>query len=300
MKLTTVTFFLLLFTQGLNAQQWFETGDVWVQREANGLSGYEGYEEVTVLRDTTIENKAAVILNVYNKGVGVAFGGSQIDRQYQRIVREEGNKIYHWDGEDFDLIYDFNLSVGDTLYVDYDDFDFECGAPIPCTLIDTSSITLGNRSLTVQHFEYYNDFWDEFGEFRIMEKVGMIEGHFEISPSFVCHTDATWYHLCSFTTGQDSMMFLQQPCYDLPLSTDDLEIKGLKLYPNPTDGVIYIESDEVIEMSSIYALDGMLLHRFKPTHSRINLNKFIYKPGIYLIELESRKGNVSKKRIYLR
>ena len=162
MKLTTLTFVLLLFIQGLNAQQWFETGDVWVQREANGLSGYEGYEEVTVLRDTTIENKAAVILNVYNKGVGVAFGGSQIDRQYQRIVREEGNKIYHWDGEEFDLIYDFNLSVGDTLYVDYDDFDSECGDPIPCTLMDTSSLTLGNRSLTVQHFEYYNDFWDQF------------------------------------------------------------------------------------------------------------------------------------------
>lgn len=292
----TIIILMCSFKMG-SAQNWFEQDHRRVQRLANGLGGTQGYEDLRIVGDTLLDGYSAKLMQVYYKWVSVGVG-SNAEGEYQRIVREQNDSIYMWKEDEYQLLYDFSLSVGDTIY--YADQDLVCAEPIRFILVDTSKITLGNDELRVQHFKVYESYWDYESDKTVIETIGLVEGHFDVGKTFACHTDATWYHICSYSTDQDSMLFLQQPCYDLPLSTDDPEIKGLKLYPNPTDGVIHIESDEVIEMISIYTLDGSLLYRSVPTHSRINLNDYIYKPGMYFIELESHKGNVSKKRVYIR
>jgi len=94
--------------------------------------------------------------------------------------------------------------------------------------------------------------------------------------------------------------------YGAPLGidfTDNIKIYNLKLFPNPSDGQFYIQSDNFIGMTrlSINSIEGKLIktYFFKSSDDlnnyRFNLRKI--PKGIYFINIENAAGTGSKKLI---
>lgn len=82
-------------------------------------------------------------------------------------------------------------------------------------------------------------------------------------------------------------------------STLGIEIVDEKLkvdlYPNPTDGLLNIESSSDLEIVELYSLSGKLLFQSNQDLATINLKNF--NTGVYLIRLQDINGFTSIRRV---
>ena len=88
------------------------------------------------------------------------------------------------------------------------------------------------------------------------------------------------------------------------LSTNDFDVKkGIEIYPNPTEGLIYIKSDSMIQSVAVFMLDGKLLnsnYQIGNKDTTINLRKVAGSAnGMYLIKIQTEKGTKTFK-MYLK
>lgn len=77
------------------------------------------------------------------------------------------------------------------------------------------------------------------------------------------------------------------------LSIDDFEQSEITIYPNPTDGRIYLERDKT-ESIEVYSLEGKLLNRFTEFENYIDLN---LSSGLYILKLLNGDKSIVKKLI---
>lgn len=81
------------------------------------------------------------------------------------------------------------------------------------------------------------------------------------------------------------------------ISTNNNFVFDLNIYPNPTSGLLNFESNETINFISLYNIHGKLLKTFNPSAQKLNLNLDYLKQGIYLVQINTNKGNSIKKII---
>ena len=73
------------------------------------------------------------------------------------------------------------------------------------------------------------------------------------------------------------------------LSTEEIEVSGLNLYPNPVDDYLHIkETIHPISSYTIYNLCGTVVSNNHPEDGIINVSRL--KPGLYLIIVETESG----------
>jgi hypothetical protein len=80
------------------------------------------------------------------------------------------------------------------------------------------------------------------------------------------------------------------------VSINSLESINISLYPNPVDGVLYIQSSDLTLSSNsvkIYSIDGKLLLEETLKRNSIDVSKL--SKGLYLIELQLNQGKVVKQ-----
>ncbi|MFH2143761.1 MAG: hypothetical protein ABIJ97_15155, partial [Bacteroidota bacterium] len=146
-----------------------------------------GYFTVEVVRDTTINGKYATIIE--NSDLGTLIPNAQL------ILREDSNKIYFFENNQFRLLYDFNLVAGDTLTFSipnkWNYYDFTCGlcpdtSKFAQVVIDSTEILIIDGQLLKSLYTrpiYNNDttcFYSwELGQ--IVERIGSYNGIFGYS-----------------------------------------------------------------------------------------------------------------------
>jgi hypothetical protein len=87
-----------------------------------------------------------------------------------------------------------------------------------------------------------------------------------------------------------------QVTVDDTLSVESLELaKAIKLYPNPTNNILYIDSKVTLEQIDLFDLSGKKLLFKENDLERVSLKDF--SEGIYLIQLTSINGERLTKRI---
>lgn len=79
-----------------------------------------------------------------------------------------------------------------------------------------------------------------------------------------------------------------------PDNFNDLS-SAIKIYPNPTDGDVFIESDEAINEVRVFNEAGQLMYQANPHEN--DLYYKLDKPGIYIIELQINGRTETKKVI---
>jgi hypothetical protein len=82
--------------------------------------------------------------------------------------------------------------------------------------------------------------------------------------------------------------------YDAALSIESPNISNIfSVYPNPTNGLITIETDQEIKSVKLFSLDGKLL--LEGQNSNLQIDNF--PSGIYMLYLESVNGTTLYKKI---
>ena len=80
------------------------------------------------------------------------------------------------------------------------------------------------------------------------------------------------------------------------LSVDENATIDFSLYPNPTTGLLYINSEQTeIEAITIYTLNGKKVLRGQLVHSTIDVSAIA--AGMYFIEITSESGPTIQKFI---
>ena len=78
------------------------------------------------------------------------------------------------------------------------------------------------------------------------------------------------------------------------------EAKGIKVYPNPTYGILTIESDNIGQHSiEITSLNGQIIHRSNFTGSSHQIDLSSFQEGVYFIKVRSRDYVRTEKLIKL-
>ena len=82
--------------------------------------------------------------------------------------------------------------------------------------------------------------------------------------------------------------------YDAALSNTDFNsTKAFRIYPNPTNGDLYIQSDDEIAKVILYSLDGRVLLETQSTYLQIQ----DLPSGVYIVSLENNIGKKSIQKI---
>ncbi len=81
---------------------------------------------------------------------------------------------------------------------------------------------------------------------------------------------------------------------DLTVNISDLEIaKGLRVFPNPTSGMLFIESNEVPTSIEVFDIIGQLIKTDNAQNNTIDLSA--YETGVYLLKVTYNEGVVTKR-----
>jgi hypothetical protein len=82
-------------------------------------------------------------------------------------------------------------------------------------------------------------------------------------------------------------------------SVNNYDIPNSKLYPNPANDFITIESYDIITSVSIYNSAGEIMEQKTLNSKEFNLNLDDYNNGLYLVKVTSEKGSYVHRFIKL-
>ena len=262
-----------------------------------------GYFTVEAVQDTTVNGKYATIFE--NRDLGSLIPDAQL------IVREDSNKIYFFENNQFKLLYDFNMSTGDTLTFsiphNWHYYDFSCGdspdtSRFAQVVIDSTAIlTIDGRLLKSLYTSpiYNNDttYYYSWQLGQIVERIGSHNGIFGFSTTqclggffgnFRCYNDSlinykTVTEDCDFVSGLDKI----------------IDKNTISIYPNPTGSKLLIHKYiNYITEYKILSITGQFLLERKNLFSKseeIDISAF--NQGIYVIKIRDDKDITAIQKI---
>ena len=257
-----------------------QTSTEWVF-EANNISGVYGQDTLRYLADTTIGT-------LQYKKVWYRIGDDLLFREDtvlgQVWYRPAQGGVFPFDPDTAErLIFDFSLSVGDTFRVRPliwpDTFQ---SLSVHDVFIDSS----GRRNLVLG--DSYS--WGMRGRFRLIEGVGSNHG------ILFLHQDATidWgqYLLCYRRDGVEAYVNDYYGTCNVHTgvnATGGLQDAQFKIYPNPNQGLIYIEALSTVLPQAI-ALYNQLGQKVleQPYSPQLDLSPLA--AGIYYLHLWDQAG----------
>ncbi len=238
---------------------------------SNGGSNY--YTEIYTIGTDTLINDIT-----YSK----VWTANQYGSSNYSFIREDlSGKVFYLNYlEEEYLIYDFNLILDDEIIlIDMSGqenlYTVENVDTIFFSGKDRKRITLFN-----QNFGEY-DYW--------IEGIGSLLG-LPFSGNLVI--DASTELLCFY---QDEELLYSNPQWnscDINLLIDDNYSKS-KIYPNPTNGKINIETQGQIEKITILDISGKII--LETTNTKIDLTK--QQAGTYFVKIETKNGILTEKII---
>jgi len=307
--ITTIVFFFITLSF---SQTWAPVGAKWY------YSHYAGsFEELTIIEsigDTTINSKQCKILNTYQIHESMDSTGSYhwdtLFCPLQYSFQESGIVyLYDFSKEVFDMLYNFNAVIGDTITVKDTAFQGYCPEAMPGNLFEyvidsitdtlISSIPLQKQFISpTQNSDWiFSDPW-QYTDFPIYEWIGSSKFlfgiyHLQVMEGSIyclrCYQDSILSYRASF--WPDTV-----PCGQLrPLHNSGIESINNKnlidIYPNPANSTLFIEFDNIINSVytiEIYSLIGTLQLKQTSTEKTLSIDIRELSKGIYFIRIHKK------------
>ena len=290
--------FFMSFISSSICQHWFDDEQTWVYR--TGEWAYIGYSVMTK-KDSFIQDDQLIYeMEVYSNGVDQQ---DWMNSEWTSSIftYEKNNQIFvkEEESDEYVLQYDFNLEVGDSIVYAGNYDDYGCASRVVYYLDSLSTIELGGKTMTQQHFHFVDTSTSyETGESYVYESnTNVVEGIgatnrgiFRLSNSHPCYLDAGSGILCSFSYNQDELSFLDIDCFDLPSSIDDEETSKIRVYPNPSFNILFLEGINTLNLINIYNSNGTLVYSNLDC-CELDISGLL--PGIYLLELKTKEAKSS-------
>jgi len=254
--------------------------------------GYSGHDDEAYRfrkyaltdEDTVIENQIYKRLYsftdiVFDSTTATCIGGLRENEQKQVFYR--GSTINK-------MIYDFSLSIGDTVY-DSENPDFI----FTVDNIDTLNYNgIQRKKFTIQTFGQIAGIW--------IEGIGNYEGLFY---SFHTNTAHDWGNTRCYTHNGDllysNLRYGAYDCITPLMSIDDISLQdnSITLYPNPANSNVNISSENVINSIELFNSLGQSVYNtnVKSREKIIDINSL--SKGVYVIGVNTENGYIKKKLI---
>lgn len=99
-----------------------------------------------------------------------------------------------------------------------------------------------------------------------------------------------WLDIASASSGDNKLAWYK----NTTLGISENETSNYQIYPNPTNGILYIESKQPISQIAVFNLLGQSIERYQNTN-QIDLSKT--EAGVYLLKIEDANGNSKTHKI---
>ena len=205
------------------------------------------------------------------------------------LVRQEGLKIYIYEGGQEQLLYDFDLQVGDSLPLSFNNYDDHI-------IVDSiTTIQIGNEVRNVFHFTQQNQ---SFQINKIIEGVGHNFGFIGIMQPFEFFETSLECFAINDTAYYPS---LGAPCELNVGLSEQKELVLLNAYPNPTDATIVIETGSLgqihrLDLVDIYG-NQYSFERSTSEAGMLNLDLSSAESGVYFVRIVNEDGKVGIVRV---
>ena len=294
-KIVLFSFLIMLSTASF-AQNWYPAGATWTFNWQEYTM--HGYVKYSVGNDTVINDTAAKLINIKQ----VRSIGSESDLE-PLIVHESNSRVYHWTGERFKLMYDFNLNAGDTLktevlYINY------CDSVSPVIIDSVSLVNINGIDLKVQYITYTPYNWEYFVEARserIVERIGS-ERNFIYTPK--CEYGDHFAYTGLRCYNDDDVSYRNEwwdywhhnvEC-DSVINAHVQEVPDVKftVYPNPADDFVTISDDGQyggVFCAELYNSLGEKLY-ITTAECSVSFNMEIYPAGLYIIKVYKKESDI--------
>ena len=290
---TIISISLLLFTLYVNGQEWAPIGAEWYYDETHAFSGNIDYQRIYCDSIIQIQGIDCKRINIdYNSACNIHFGP-------KLYTYSRGDTVYFYnsDVDKFEILYNFNTTIGDEWTIRTKDYDNNIDTVI-IHVDSVSIIEINDKSLKKLFVSYIYKFDFKDNEpyiinSEIVQSLGDL--HFLINiiteDYFVCDFDFIWnlrcYHdseLGFYSTGlRDSCTYK----YIWTNINNEL-LHNISVFPNPVSDILRINTSETIYYE-IYNLNGVLLK--KGVEKDVNISNF--SDGIYLLKLKA--NNIKTK-----
>lgn len=248
----------------------YSIGDEWVYEQEDfigGSNGFVNYKSFSI-QDTTFD------------GTRTKYSLNNHDTFYV-----ESDKMYFWDEYYQEYIMYFDWQETNSYDIKYYD-QFMESEEIASVVID--SITqrhFGDDSLQVQHIHIINS--GTLEEYTDVVYEGVGAGYFGIKFSLgcgLCDVNPYTTKLRCFANDTVTYQFVPYPCNStwLITSTHEIDKEQLKLYPNPTSEVVYIDGINTEVEYQLYSLGGEIIKQGKTINRTINIEN----NGFYIVKLK--------------
>ena len=192
-------------------------------------------------------------------------------------IAESDKKIYMINRNIYqpneNLLYDFNLSVGDTFKSQY----------------------FNHILIKIDSSEYYNK---KYRTFHFADSLVWIEGIGSTS-GFINNYNYPDTLLC--VSENDTLIYKNNLGYDcvIAVNIDNIEEMNnpndFKIYPNPTSEKIFIESNKIINRINLTDIYGKLIYQCFPEALNYTLSLSSIEKGIYFVRINDHVRKIIKE-----
>lgn len=246
----------------------------------------------------TIKFEGDTILNnLTYKKVYYSYDSLNVDwvRDEHFIREDDQQRVYTQSmyGDDERLVFDFSVSVGETI----EWLSFE-GCPVVVTDIEQVLYPDGvsRKTITLSYPDIFSG-----GQLTTQWIEGV--GNIEVGPLFsagpICSTDWEVWLLCAYNQGEIFYGLDASSCF--VVDVDDLLIKeGVNVYPNPTNGMLRIDVQAAglhVEQISLYNSIGQRMPVLHPEGQFDELDITDLPQGIYYLKVHFDSGQFSMAKV---
>lgn len=217
-------------------------------------------------------------------------GGYEYQNQpYEWFIRSSGKQMFicACEGCEEELLYDFNLEVGSTLPLSYNNYSEE----ITVLAIDSIETAFGYR----KRFALTGDTWADY----LIEGIGHSRGLFEpINLPLECGFELLCYSL-------NDVAYYPEPGEGCMLTVDISEkvnSNAISVYPNPFNERTTISFSNVMRMPvvKVYNLQGQQIQvKTSVFTDRIVIERGSLNSGLYIFELTDDSKTIATGKLFI-
>ena len=188
------------------------------------------------------------------------------------------------------LVYDFNMQFGDTITTASKARALYGLYPTTYVVDSISFIFIAGKNRKVF---YVYDPQKRWNRFEIIEGIGSSGGF--LSSQYVDNLNRT-----ELVCYDSPLIGAYSPSNSCPLSTSiessAIDAEELQIYPNPTNGIVYIESTADLKEVNVYNSAGEKILNHRPQSSKFNF-EILGARGLYFIQLQLNNGDIKSQKI---
>ncbi len=291
LAITSLTFLFMTWAMPLYSQIWLKEGQIWQYEVYGGWNPNNyGIHSMVVQGDTILHGIACKIVTHYPLD-----SPPKVNYVYEN---DEQVFIYNSFEEVFEIFYDFNLNIGDTLRLPWNAMYI---------LLDAGVINLGNVNRKFQYIHLIGNTLVDTN-YLVLEGIGLV-GSLMQTDSLFCSYFFPFDGFCNsavdgwniyFRCFQDGV-FSYRPFDECTLSGTSPLLENqvhFAISPNPAHQSFLVKLNGQFGLGSLELLSttGQIVHR----QAAVDLDNLLEVPvvdlpnGLYFVRLTNEHGSVSK------